>query len=100
MRNVHEPQIAYPNDSIPTEFTYTPWRDGGWYVPSIRYANGAIGCVSRNYPDKKWRVVCDPRGDAAPTYKSRREAAAAEYSLAALDRVKAASSASAFAPSA
>lgn len=91
MRKVQDPQIAHRNGSIPTEFTYTPWRHGGWYISNIRYANGAFGCVSRNYPDKKWRIVCDPRGDAAPTYKSRREAAAAEYFLAALDRVKAAS---------
>ncbi|CAD0362119.1 MULTISPECIES: hypothetical protein [Xanthomonas] len=87
---VPDDQLAALVDTIPTKFTYTPWRDGGWYVPSIRYANGAIGCVSRNYPDKRWRVVCDPRGDAAPTYKSRHQAAAAECLLAALDRCKAA----------
>ncbi len=38
------------------------------------------GCVSRNYPDRKWRIACDPRpGDH--TYKTRDEAAAAELEL-------------------
>ena len=65
----------------PTSFSYSPWRHGGWYVNNVRYPNGAIGCVSRNYPDKKWRIACDPRGDNAPTFKSRDEAALAEWHL-------------------
>lgn len=63
------------------EFEYSKWRHGGWYVHNVRYASGAIGCVSRNFPDKKWRIVCDRRpGDH--TYRTRDEAAAAELELA------------------
>ncbi|MCU7369522.1 hypothetical protein PEC18_01190 [Paucibacter sp. O1-1] len=68
-------------------FGYSPWRHGGWYVSGVRYPSGACGCVSRNYPDRKWRIVCDSRrGDLnAPgdvTYRSRGEAAGAEQVLA------------------
>ena len=71
---------APPPGSSPT-FTYERWRHGGWYVPEVRYPNGAIGCVSRNYPDRRWRIVCDRRpGDI--TYPSRAAAAHAEYDLA------------------
>lgn len=66
----------------PTKFHYAPWRHGGWYVQNVRYPSGACGCVSRNYPDKKWRIACDTRGDNAPTFKSRDEAALAEWHLA------------------
>lgn len=60
---------------------YTPWRHGGWYVGNVRYPNGAVGCVSRNYPDKRWRIACDARqGDQ--TYRTRDEAARAEQVLA------------------
>lgn len=62
-------------------FNYTKWRHGGWYVPGIQYASGAIGCVSNNYPDGKWRIVCDER-EPQPTFKTRDEAAAAEYAIA------------------
>jgi hypothetical protein len=58
---------------------YSPWRHGGWYVNNVHYPNGAIGCVSRNYPDRKWRIVC---GDEDETYPSRDAAARAEYALA------------------
>jgi len=60
--------------------TYSPWRHGGWYVSNVRYPNGACGCVSNNYPDKKWRIACDNR----PTdykYPSRDAAARAELEL-------------------
>ena len=40
---------------------YTRWRHGGWYVSNLQYPNGAIGCVSNNYEDKKWRIACDSR---------------------------------------
>ncbi|GAO20222.1 hypothetical protein ALISP_0042 [Alicycliphilus sp. B1] len=68
-------------------FDYSPWGHGGWYVSGVRYPSGACGCVSRNYPDKKWRIVCDRRrGDLnAPgdvTFRSRDEAARAEQVLA------------------
>lgn len=69
------------------EFSYSTWRHGGWYVHEVRYSTGACGCVSRNYPDKKWRIACDPRPfDEAPTFPNRDAAAAAEYELAARER--------------
>jgi hypothetical protein len=62
------------------EPVYERWRHGGSYVLGVRHKNGGIGCVSRNYPDRKWRIVCDSRrGDH--TYGSRDEAARAEYAL-------------------
>lgn len=64
-------------------FTYSLWRHGGWYVDNIVYPSGACGCVSRNYPDRKWRIVCDPRPfEQRPTFKSRDDAAMAEWQLA------------------
>ncbi len=59
---------------------YELWRHGGWYVHGIRHKNGGVGCVSRNYPDRKWRIVCDSR-DGEHTYRNRDEAARAEYAL-------------------
>jgi len=59
--------------------SYSPWRNGGWYVHDVRYPSGAIGCVSCNYEDKKWRIVC---GDHDKTYPSRKAAADAEMELA------------------
>lgn len=72
------------SDTIPTSFTYERWRHGGWYVSEVRYPSGAVGCVSRNYPDRKWRIACDYRPNAYErfTYSSRDEAARAEYALA------------------
>jgi hypothetical protein len=59
---------------------FSPWRHGGWYVDNIRYPSGAVGCVSRTYPDGRWRIVCDERtGDR--TYPSRVGAAQAERYL-------------------
>ena len=62
-------------------FTYEPWRHGGWYVNEVRYSSGAVGCVSRNYPVRKWRIVCDSRSDDH-TYPNRDAAALAEWHLA------------------
>lgn len=59
---------------------YEPWRHGGWYVTNIRYQSGACGCVSRNYPDRKWRIVC---AEGRGTFRTRDEAALAERALAA-----------------
>lgn len=62
---------------------YSPWRHGGWYVGAVRYPSGACGCVSRNYPDKKWRIACDERPfETAPTFPNRDAAARAEQALA------------------
>jgi hypothetical protein len=66
---------------------YSLWRHGGWYVSTVRYLGGAVGCVSNNYPDKKWRIVCDDRrkgglnqaGDF--TFPTRDAAARAEYAI-------------------
>lgn len=68
-------------------FTWNPafsrWRHGGYYVGNVSHINGGIGCVSSNYVDKKWRIVCDDRrlnlnepGDF--TFPSRDAAARAE----------------------
>ena len=61
--------------------SYSLWRHGGWYVDNVRYPSGAVGCVSRNYPDRKWRIVCDDR-EPQPTYPNRDAAALAERELA------------------
>jgi hypothetical protein len=61
---------------------YEAWRHGGWYVITVRYPSGAVGCVSRNYPDGKWRVVC---GDHDITYPNRTAAAKAERDIATLE---------------
>jgi hypothetical protein len=65
---------------------YSKWRHGGWYVSNLRYPAGHVGCVSNNYPDKKWRIVCDDRRSALGepgdfTFASRDAAARAEYQL-------------------
>jgi hypothetical protein len=76
--------------TAPAKFTYLPWRHGGWYVDEVRYPSGAVGCVSRNYPDRKWRIVCDPRPfEEQPAYRTRDEAARAEYELAEQERFRA-----------
>lgn len=65
------------------KFIYSKWRHGGWYVLNVRYPSGAVGCVSRNYTDGKWRIACDERDFAdRPTFKSRDEAAQAELLIA------------------
>ena len=57
---------------------YSKWRHGGWYT-NVRYPSGACGCVSNNYANKKWRIVCDPRPfETAPTFKTRDAAARGE----------------------
>lgn len=63
--------------------SYRSWRHGGWYVSNICYPSGAVGCVSNNYDDGLWRIVCDSRrvtlgqpGDF--TFATREEAARAE----------------------
>jgi hypothetical protein len=62
------------------DFEYSPWRHGGWYVHNVRYPSGAVGCVSRNFEDRKWRIACDSR-DGDFTYPSRNAAARAERDL-------------------
>lgn len=67
---------------------FSSWRHGGWYVDNLSYPSGAVGCVSRNYPDKKWRIACDPRPfETRPTFPNRIAAARGERDLiAALNR--------------
>ena len=66
--------------------SFTRWRHGGWYVLNVRHIGGGCGCVSNNYLDGKWRIVCDPRrgnlgeeGDF--TFPTRDAAARAEHDL-------------------
>lgn len=66
---------------------YSRWRHGGWYVHNVRHPGGSCGCVSNNYPDKKWRIACDDRrtelgGPGDYTFPSRDAAARAELALA------------------
>lgn len=72
---------------------YERWRHGGWYVLDIRYPSGACGCVSRNYSDRKWRIVAETNVSAADfptvrTFPTRDAAADAEQVLAASRRVE------------
>lgn len=78
------------DEEPPTEFAYEHWRHGGWTVFNIHYPSGAVGCVSNNYHDKKWRIAFDPRPfEKQPTFRTRDEAALAEWLL--VRREKAAS---------
>jgi hypothetical protein len=77
------PRVVDPSRS----FGYTRWRHGGWYVGGVRYPSGACGCLGSDYPDKRWRIVCDDRRQASHepgdvTLRSRDEAARAEQVLA------------------
>lgn len=70
---------------------YSKWRHGGWYT-NASYASGTSGCVSSNYADGKWRIVCDRRHASFDisctggiTYRSRDAAARAEYALTQLE---------------
>jgi len=58
---------------------YRSWRHGGWYVTNVRYPQGGCGCVSRNYSDKKWRIVCGRPHEE--TFASRDDAARAERAI-------------------
>ena len=69
-----------PQNGPNWEPVFSPWRHGGWYVDNLQYPSGAVGCVSRNYPDGKWRIVCDER-DVKPTFPNRRAAAFGERDL-------------------
>ena len=65
------------------QIIYSKWRHGGWYVHNARRANGSIECISRNYDDGKWRIVCDSRPfDRRPTFKCRDDAARAAIEFA------------------
>ena len=71
------------NTQKPWSPQFSKWRHGGYYVTNVRYLSGAVGCVSNNYPDGKWRIVCDKRPfDQQPTFKTRTDAAIAERDLA------------------
>ncbi len=67
------------NHTRPWKADYLRWRHGGWYVCNTRYPNGGCGCVSNNYDDKRWRIVCDSRPlEQMPVFSSREDAAQAE----------------------
>lgn len=61
------------------EPVFSKWRHGGWYVDNVRYPSGAVGCVSNNFADGKWRIVCGPHD---LTFSTRSDAAKAERILA------------------
>jgi len=73
--NVENPAKALARPH-PAEFepVYAPWRHGGWYVTNVRYPSGAVGCVSRNYPEKKWRssVIQGRLTNSPPSILGRR----------------------------
>jgi hypothetical protein len=58
--------------------SYERWRHGGWYTNN-RHPLGGCGTVSRNYPDRKWRIVGEE--DSGITYANRDAAARAEHDL-------------------
>jgi hypothetical protein len=62
---------------------YDHWRHGGWYVNTY-HPRGHVDCVSRNYTDKKWRIV-GKDGPGQPTYRNRDEAAYAARALALME---------------
>jgi hypothetical protein len=62
------------------EPSFTRRRRGGWYVHGVVHPDGAVGCVSDQHPDGRWRIVSDSR-DGDHSYESRDEAARAEYAL-------------------
>jgi hypothetical protein len=63
----------------PASFTYERWRHGGWYVAEVTWPNGGCGCVTRNFPDRKWRIACDNRPfDQQPTFRTRDDGARGE----------------------
>ncbi len=71
------------SDDPDWEPSFRAWRHGGWYVSNLCYPSGASGCVSNNYPDERWRIVCDRRrsGLGEPgdfTFSTRAEASQAE----------------------
>ncbi|MDD4865690.1 MAG: hypothetical protein PHQ28_00730 [Mycobacterium sp.] len=64
----------------PAQFTYQPWRHGGWYVAETLWPDGGCGCVSREFADRQWRFVCDPRPfDQQQTFRTRDDAARGEW---------------------
>ena len=82
------PQQLQPVENLIQNWFFSPWRHGGWYIHNIRYPNGSCGCVSNNYPDKQWRIVCDTRRGALGeegdfTFSTRDAAARAEFELVA-----------------
>ena len=90
-----KPKLSLTDSEPPADWqpSFSRWRHGGWYVTNVHYESGACGCISRNYPDGQWRIVCDDRrvnigepGDI--TFKSRDAAARAEYALAASTKVR------------
>ncbi|MCO5073864.1 MAG: hypothetical protein M9944_21935 [Rhizobiaceae bacterium] len=76
------------DEEPPQSFAYERWRHGGWTVFNIHYPSGAVGCVSNNYHDRKWRIACDPRPfEEQPTFRTRDEAALAEWLLAQREKI-------------
>lgn len=62
------------------DFTYSPWRHGGYYVNEVRYPSGAVGCVAGPNKDGRWFIACDSRSEEI-SYATRHDAAVAERDL-------------------
>lgn len=81
-------RVSEPVQELECPSGWTPiygrWRHGGFYVFNTEYPTGGSGCLSRNYVDKKWRIVCDYRRselgeEGDETFPSRDAAARAEH---------------------
>lgn len=63
------------------------WQEGGWELKGIYFPDRRRCFVSRNYPDKRWRIVADPRatssGNEGATYPTRESAIRAARCLCA-----------------
>lgn len=66
----------------PERFTYSRARDA-WRVNEIEYPSGMSGCVMKALRNGEWLILQDPRqGHDRPTFRTRDEAALAEWHLA------------------
>jgi hypothetical protein len=66
--------------------SYERWPHRRWRNNSAVYPSGTAGCISNNYPDKRWRISCTLINLDHLTFSSRDDAAKAEtlftYALA------------------
>jgi hypothetical protein len=46
---------------------FEPWRQGTWLVKDVDFPDGTRACVSSDYPDGKWRIICDESFTPYPT---------------------------------
>lgn len=57
---------------------YERWRHGGWYTDT-QYPSGGCGCVSNNFPDKRWRIIDAGGASDDVSFSSRDDAAKAVH---------------------